>query len=77
MADQKTRCTCARCRMRGLMAPVMLITIGALFLIGQFSGRYTFAELWPVILIVAGLVKVLESTASTEGHIEPSNQSQT
>jgi len=68
MADQKARCTCARCRMRGLMGPVILITIGALFLIGQYSGRYTFGQLWPVILIVAGLVKVLESTASAEGH---------
>jgi len=68
MADQKTRCTCARCRMSGLMGPVILITIGALFLIGQYSGRYTFGQLWPVILIVIGLVKVLESTASTEGH---------
>jgi len=76
MADQRTRCTCPRCRMSGLMAPVILITLGALFLIGEFSGRYTFGELWPVILIVAGLVKVLESTASTEGHIESSNQSQ-
>jgi len=69
MADQKMRCTCARCRMSGLMAPVILITIGALFLIGQYSGRHAFWQLWPLILIVAGLVKLIESTASTEGHI--------
>jgi hypothetical protein len=54
--------------MCGLMGPVILITIGVLFLIGEYSGRYTFGQLWPVILIVAGLVKILESTASTEGH---------
>jgi hypothetical protein len=70
MADQQTRCTCARCRMRGLMGPVVLITIGVLFLIGQYS-HYSFVRLWPAILIVVGLVKVLESVASTEGHITP------
>ena len=50
------------------MWPVILVTIGVLFLIGEYSGRYTFGELWPVILIVIGIVKLLESTASTEGH---------
>ncbi len=67
MADH-TKCSCARCRMRGLMGPVILITLGVLFLIGEYSGRYSFNELWPIILIVIGAVKILESTASTEGH---------
>ena len=35
MPDElKTRCTCPNCRIRGLMGPVMLITIGVLFLVG-------------------------------------------
>ena len=67
MADH-TKCGCARCRMRGLMGPVILITLGVLFLIGEYSGRYSFNELWPIILIVIGAVKIVESTASTEGH---------
>jgi hypothetical protein len=49
------------------MGPVMLVTIGALFLIGQYS-RYSFGELWPVILVAAGAVKVAEALASSEGH---------
>lgn len=61
-------CSCARCRCRGLLAPVVLITVGAVFLIPQFVERLGFGDLWPVILIVIGLVKLLESTASTEGH---------
>jgi hypothetical protein len=61
------RCSCARCRSRGLMGPVVLITIGVLFMIQQY-GRYSFGELWPVILIVVGLVKVFQASASTEGH---------
>lgn len=67
MANQ-TKCACGRCRMRGLMGPVILITLGVLFLIGEYSGRYSFNELWPIILIVIGAVKIVESTASTEGH---------
>lgn len=66
MAD-RTRCTCAHCRTRGLMGPVILITIGVLFLIGQYT-RYSFTELWPVILIVVGLVSVATALASKEGH---------
>ncbi len=73
MPDE-TRCTCARCRMRGLMGPAILITIGVLFLIQQFSNRVSFGELWPVILIVIGAVKLIEATASTEGHVDKEKQ---
>ena len=59
MPDE-VRCTCARCRLHGLMGPAILITIGVLFLIQQFSNRFSFGELWPVILIVIGAVKLLE-----------------
>jgi hypothetical protein len=63
-------CSCQRCRIRGLLGPLLLITIGALFLMGEYS-RYSFGELWPVILIVIGAVKVAESMASVEGHVGP------
>jgi hypothetical protein len=49
------------------MGPVILITIGALFLIGQYT-RFSFSELWPVILIVIGLVSIATALASKEGH---------
>lgn len=54
--------------MRGLMGPVLLVTIGVLFLIGQYSA-YSFGQLWPILLITAGAVKVAESLASSEGHV--------
>ncbi len=63
----KPRCTCARCRVRGLMGPVMIITIGALFLIAEYT-RFSFGDLWPVLLVVAGAVQLVQSVASTEGH---------
>ncbi len=64
-----TRCPCVRCRCRGLMGPAVLITLGVLFLLGRLGWGYQFRELWPVLLIVIGAVKLFESMASTEGHV--------
>lgn len=69
MADEhRMHCGCAHCRVRGLMGPVMLITIGTIFLAAQYT-RYNIADLWPVILIVAGVVLVVQSLASRSGHL--------
>jgi cell wall-active antibiotic response 4TMS protein YvqF len=68
MANPATpRCRCMHCSIRGSMGPIVLITIGILFLIAEFS-RFSFGDLWPVILIVIGVVSVLQSMASREGH---------
>lgn len=61
-------CTCARCRCRSLTWPVLLITLGVLFLLPQFIPGLHFRHLWPVLLIVIGLLKLLESTASIDRH---------
>jgi hypothetical protein len=58
------------CRTRGLVGPIMLITIGLLFLIGEYT-RYGFGQLWPVLLIVGGILALIQSTASHEGHTGP------
>lgn len=69
MADeQRPRCPCARCRVHTLMAPIMLIAVGTIFLAGQYT-RYDFGDLWPVLLIVAGGVLLAQSLASRTGHI--------
>ena len=65
----RVRCTCARCRLRGLMGPAILITVGVLFLIAEYSSRYSFMDLWPILLIVIGIIKLIEATASSEGHV--------
>jgi len=68
MADEpKPRCTCARCRVRGLMGPVMLITLGLIFLAGEYT-RYDMGQLWPLLLIVAGGVLLAQTVASRTGH---------
>jgi hypothetical protein len=60
-------CHCAYCRIRSLFGPIMIITVGVVFLVAQYS-RYSFGELWPFLLIVAGILKVAENMAPREGH---------
>jgi hypothetical protein len=64
------RCDCGRCRMAGMMAPAILVTVGVLFLLDNLlDGPFEFSHTMPLILIVIGIVKVLQHTAPTEGHI--------
>ena len=65
--ETKSPCGCGRCRIRALMGPIILITIGVVFLLGRFTD-YGFLRLWPVILLVAGGVLLAQSAASTSGH---------
>jgi hypothetical protein len=66
-----TRCHCQSCTVRGLMGPVVVITVGVLFLLSQMAGGYFhFGHTFPVLLIVIGLVQLGGSMASREGHID-------
>jgi len=62
-------CNCARCRVKGLTGPAVLITIGVLFLIDRSNWDWGFHRTWPVILLVIGAIKLAEAMASTEGHV--------
>ena len=48
----------------------MLITIGILFLLDSVSG-IGFGRTWPAILLVVGVVKLMQSNASSAGHVGP------
>lgn len=63
-------CVCERCRTRKLMGPAMLVTVGILFLLDNVS-RIEFGKTWPAILLVIGVVKLMQSNASSSGHIGP------
>jgi hypothetical protein len=63
-------CMCERCRTRKLMGPAILVTLGVLFLLENVS-RVNFGRTWPAILLVIGVVKLIQSNASSEGHIGP------
>ncbi len=65
-----TGCQCARCRSRRLMGPTVVFTIGVLFLLQNLHvANLHFHRTWPVILLVVGAVKLLQGSASLEGHM--------
>jgi LiaI-LiaF-like transmembrane region len=45
----------------------MLIAVGGIFLSGEYT-PYGFATLWPVLLVVAGILLLAQAAASREGH---------
>jgi len=63
-------CQCEHCRTRKLMGPAMLVTLGVLFLLNSVS-RVGFGKTWPAILLVVGVVKLMQSNASLDGHNRP------
>lgn len=45
--------------MRAVRGPVLLVTLGTLFLIDH-SGGVSFGRTWPVLLIVLGVLRLAE-----------------
>src|ERR1700690_534245 len=64
-------CSCSRCRAHGFMGPVVLITVGVLFLLDQLGHSHwmDFGSTWPALLIVIGLIMFLQHNASIAGHV--------
>jgi hypothetical protein len=63
-------CGCGRCSTRWLMGPAMVLTTGFLFLFHSMN----IADLdrtWPAWILVVGIVKLLQSSASSTGHVGP------
>jgi hypothetical protein len=50
-----------------MMGPVLLITLGAIFL-ASYNTRYGFVDLWPILLIVAGVLHMVGRLVSREIH---------
>jgi len=63
-------CTCGRCSTRWLMGPAMVLTTGILFLM-QSLGVADIDRTWPAWILVVGIVKLLQSSASSAGHVGP------
>ena len=70
LGTYRPACVCERCRMRKLMGPAILVTLGLLFLLDNIS-RFEFWRTWPAILLVIGAVKLVQSNASYAGHVGP------
>jgi hypothetical protein len=60
-------CQCDRCRMRRIIGPAILLTVGVLFQL-QTLDVVDFDRTWPAILLVIGIIKLLQSNASSAGH---------
>jgi hypothetical protein len=48
--------------LQAIRGPILLITLGALFAVHQ-AGILSFAQTWPAIIIVIGLMKLFERMA--------------
>ena len=55
---------------QAIRGPIVLITLGVLFAIHQ-AGVLSFAQTWPLILIVIGLMKLLERMVGRPSPIPP------
>jgi len=60
-------CDCDRCRMRSIMWPVIFIAGGILILMDEFG--VSIWRTWPAMFLVIGVVKLLQSNASDDGHV--------
>ncbi|HEV2492910.1 MAG TPA: DUF5668 domain-containing protein [Terriglobia bacterium] len=41
--------------------PIILITLGVLFMLDEFVPRWDFHRTWPVILVVFGILKLIDA----------------
>jgi len=58
-------------RRRGLVGPAVLITVGVIFLADRWWPGMSFGRLWPLILIVIGLVRLLEMGMPADDTVYP------
>ncbi len=61
-------CPCERCGRRRMMGGAVLLTLGGLFLLGEFT-HFSFDSSWPLLLIVIGVTMVWQHAGSSEGHV--------
>jgi hypothetical protein len=64
-------CSRARCRFSGYIGPTVLITLGVLFLVDQYT-MYSIGRTWPILLIVIGIVKLVQWNAPMTRHVDVS-----
>ena len=51
--------------------PILLITLGVMFLLGQFAPGWGIDKTWPVLLVVIGVVKLVDTTRPPRPPREP------
>jgi hypothetical protein len=72
MYIQNKYCPCTRCRLNKMMLPIVLVTLGSMTLIDNLPVVHMRGgTILAVLLITFGAVRLLQSSASTEGHRQP------
>ena len=72
MYIQNKYCPCTRCRLNKMMFPIALVTLGTMMLIDNLPYmNLRGGTIIAVMLITFGAVRLLQSSASTEGHRQP------
>ena len=66
--ERNCDCHCQRCSLGRLTGGAMMVTVGVLFLLSEFT-RWDFGQTWPLLLVVLGVIQVYRHSASTEGHV--------
>ena len=66
---QRMVCHCVACTAISLMGPVILVTVGIMGMLGEFT-NIGWGKSWPLLLIVIGVLKFLQISGSRVGHIE-------
>jgi TM2 domain-containing membrane protein YozV len=74
LVSSSGHCYCERCRTRGLMWPAVLVTVGFLSLLEDFT-RFGWDRTWPLLILIIGIVMLLRSNASPKGHNPPPTDS--
>lgn len=59
-----------RSSIRAIRGPVMVITVGVLFALQNFT-PYSFGETWPVLIIVVGLISLFGRAAAQPPTVPP------
>jgi len=62
-------CACTRCRTRGLMGPAMVMLTGVLLLLST-TDVAGLDRTWPAWILAVGVIQLVRSTASSQGHID-------
>lgn len=71
MYMRNRNCPCLRCKMNDMMGPALLVSFGTMLLLDNVTHFVRGGTVVAVVLIVIGAVKLLQASASIEGHIPP------
>jgi hypothetical protein len=65
------RCKCPRCSIRSLMGPVIVTTMGILFLLSELgNGYFHISHTYPILFMVIGAILLASALAPMDGHVE-------